>query len=356
MRRERNGLREIAATAKTVANAAFDDHTSTVCRTLCESIYDKFPREVRDIIYGHLYKSVVTRINKAYFEIHAVPTQCAAPAHLWRPEMLGVGMHHELCEHFFRSASFNALANFDLLAEFRVTDQWNVGYVPADFATNVEVKIRCRDYDIHKEETRKKGASGKIKIEEREVNCACCNGPCRNDVWGAGSGGWNTGDGGWGPSENKVAKSRAELVIGLEALFGFASGSSITINVSPDFSLWGHTWNEQWEFQARAHNDMMPLLDPVLARLRASGNQTSVIVSAPSWADFASDFIITGDVSAESYKETFEMVSSAEKLCLLYVGSQVQYQAKAIKIQREAEAEAAAAESDNEEDYEEAEA
>ncbi|KAF3049008.1 hypothetical protein E8E11_002573 [Didymella keratinophila] len=66
---------------------------------------------------------------------------------------------------------------------------------------------------------------------------------------------------------------------------------------------------------------MIPLLNPVVARLRASGIQTSVIVSAPFWANFASDFII--------------------------------YQAKAIKMQSEAEAEAAAAESDDEEEYEE---
>lgn len=122
LRRERNSLREIAAAAETAANKAFDDYASAVCRTFCESVHTKFPREVRDIIYGYLYQNAVTKINSSYFETNALPTGCAAPAHLWKPQMLGVGMYRELCEHFFRSASFDALDNFDLLAEFRVTD------------------------------------------------------------------------------------------------------------------------------------------------------------------------------------------------------------------------------------------
>lgn len=91
----------------------------------------------------------------------------------------------------------------------------------------------------------------------------------------------------------------------LEALFGFASGSRITINVVPDSSHWKDTVKELWKCQARAYDDMAPSLIPVLARLRASRSQPRFIIKAPHWIDF----FITGDMSEDSYKDGFEKVS-----------------------------------------------
>lgn len=122
-RQERNSLREIAAAAKTSAQKAFDDHVNTVCRTLCNVVHAKFPREVRNIIYGFLFHSTTVQVAESYFKIDAVPARCDAPTHLWNAQMLGEDMHREFCEHFFRSIRFDCLDNFKLLAEFRTTDQ-----------------------------------------------------------------------------------------------------------------------------------------------------------------------------------------------------------------------------------------
>lgn len=67
------------------------------------------------------------------------------------------------------------------------------------------------------------------------------------------------------------------------------------------------------EAQAQAGNDFVPLLMPVVRRLRASGYHIHIVVKAPRWVVVTEDFVEDGEFSLKSYKIDFEKVSTRDK-------------------------------------------
>ena len=293
IRRERKTLREAAINNNTKTEIAFENFATTTCRAFCESVYTKFSREVRDMIYSHLYQKTVIEVTPAYFEIDAPPACCNVSPHLLNAQMLGEAMHREFWEHFFYSNSFEFHADFALLPEFRVTDPWNIGYVPGDLATHVEIDVRCSEYDVNTMKSPK-------KQDEPRENCRdyCSN--CHGG-WaytGSDAGFWTSQQG------SKSLKSRLELMLALENLSGFAPGTKLNINVKPYL----HDWCEPLRGQEWACEKIITLFLSLLQRLRALGYHNRVVLTDAPTFDRKVDFVMEGEFTLESYKAGFAKV------------------------------------------------
>ena len=294
IRRERKTLREAGTNNNTKAEKAFENFATTTCRAFCESIYTEIPREVRDMIYGHLYRKTVIEVTSAYFEIDAPPACCDVSPHLLNAQTLGEAVHRELWEHFFRANSFEFHADFALLPEFRVTDPWNIGYVPGDLATHVKIDVPCSEYDANTIKSLKK------QHEPRENRRDCR--PNYHGGWA-----YTGSDAGSGKSQqgSKSLESHSELMLALEDFSGFTPGTKLSINVKPCWCvLFESPRDQEW-----ACENIITLLSPSLERLRALGYHTRVVLQDHPFFSCKVDFVVEGEFTLESYKADFAKVS-----------------------------------------------
>lgn len=149
LRREGNALQQANIDKQSVTDSVLHKYARASCRELCEAVYDTFAREVRDIIYGHLNDQSKARITSgpdswsgqgSYFvstseaDFRQYQDRDSNPSrkHWWDVEFVGAYMRRELSEHYYRSVRFLFDTNFGLLPKFRVTDQWKLGFCPAD--------------------------------------------------------------------------------------------------------------------------------------------------------------------------------------------------------------------------------
>lgn len=101
-------------------------------------------------------------------------------------------------------------------------------------------------------------------------------------------------------------KSRAKLLIDLEAIFGFAAGTVLTINVAPDHSTRGKAGLLQQEWTCE---NIMPIILPVLCWLKNFGYHIRVLLRGVDFGSSRNDFVREGVCSFESYKADFAKVS-----------------------------------------------
>jgi hypothetical protein len=61
---------------------------------------------------------------------------------------VGENMLRELSEHYCLTVLFLFAADCELLPKFRITDQWGLGFVPGDIATNIGILMDCGSYNF----------------------------------------------------------------------------------------------------------------------------------------------------------------------------------------------------------------
>jgi hypothetical protein len=217
LRRNGKKIEQTKTSTQELATKSLDAYARASCRQLCDEIHNTFPREVRDMIYSHLHchghkpvrVSTWWRDSLALCEwdLDPEPEWGATPElhiqrkHWWDCEFVGHLLQRESSEHFYRSHLFFFEDKFDLLPKFRVTDHFNLGFVPADVITNVGVRIDCAGYDF----------DGLQPVPQ----------PTRN----AGS---------WDDSQYTPRDLCSLLLLRLEHLFGFKKGTKISISLFVD--------------------------------------------------------------------------------------------------------------------------
>jgi hypothetical protein len=128
------------------------------CLELCNKVYKAFPREVRDMIYGYIIGCGAVDICS---ENHRAPHKCGYHSsnsenqhrlcssgvdtdHWWKDDFVGAKMVREIGEHYYRESHFYFKEAFSELAKFRATDQFNLGFLPVHFVSEVEIVVgRC---------------------------------------------------------------------------------------------------------------------------------------------------------------------------------------------------------------------
>lgn len=230
------------------------------------------------MIYHYLYVTAGLVIGQSFFKTEYVSEIYSVASRLWNPEVVGKDVLREFCEHFYRSNTFNLDNNFLVIPGFRISDRWNTGCTPAEFPTNVHFNIYKDSYDFQK--MRKGGPNYE-------------NSYYGHDEW------FNAG---WESRECTHKwpgrKSRPELLAELDMVLGFAEGVRVTLNIiSRYYGL--DSDDDQMVGLEATFNLLLPLMLPLLSRMRASGLLVCVIVKDG------------GDHSLESAKAALRKVNSS---------------------------------------------
>jgi hypothetical protein len=252
---------KVTANARRTADAllAFVKHD---CVELCNKVYEAFPREVRDIIYGHIisYEGVdvcsdhrSTWQSVDYFSStsetqHRLGSSEVGTDHWWKNDFVGAKMVREIGEHYYRASHFRFNMSFSELARFRATDQFNFGFLPVYFISNLEVVVDCDDYVFWLTSSVKDNAS----VDEHQDQPR----PER-DFWGG-------------------LKTEEDLLVQLEYLFGFRPGTGITIRLVRSVRKNGTTHRKNLEWMCQ---HVVPVIFPVLQRLKEANYRARVLLS-----------------------------------------------------------------------------
>ncbi|KAI4654429.1 uncharacterized protein J4E78_007475 [Alternaria triticimaculans] len=289
LRRRCKKLQETSDDDKTETADAFLAFAKNDCLEFCTQVHKTFPREIRDTIYGYItgFKDVSIECdehgNLEHFDFFLAWGQelCLDPAydgadHWWKPEYVGPAMVRELGENFYRTSSFAFQGDLAAVGPFRATDVWDFGFSPVEFVSKVDVNIRCDDYKFE-------------LIDRPNINVR---------------GNHNTLQASSKVRKNKnvgTKNTQKHLLVKLESLFGFKHGTALTIRLSSRQGT-KHTPLEQQEWMS--HN-VVPVILPVLQRLKDAGSRVRIVLTASrarSHATFTSEW---GQTSLESITKDF---------------------------------------------------
>ncbi|KAI0581109.1 hypothetical protein TUN199_07295 [Pyrenophora tritici-repentis] len=283
------------------ATNTFLSYAKKKCLELCDNVQKAFPREIRDIIYGHITCRDDADmpdwpkwgnpeiIEESYFRTQS-ETQLRKPNgthekdHWWDPDFVGVDMVREIGENYYRSSYFQFGGTFDIIPRFRATDQWNLAFTPVLLVSKVGIEIKCKQYYTELIVTHN---WGDIIEEYKELH------------------------------GKELTQAKAKLLVKLEFLFGFRPGTDITIVVNsvPEEKVPSTLTEQEWMCE-----NPIKLIFPVLRRLKDSGCRVrAVLENYPEgpysdWAPFVSQW---NPVSFEAFKKAISEHTSNEELKVL---------------------------------------
>jgi hypothetical protein len=309
LRLEGKALQPKMVEKKCATMAALKEFARVDCLQLCGAVYKTFPREVRDIIYIHIHpyseRTIEGKheyngwadacfVSIGYFETESEPhfrlgaeTECSQ--HLWKAEAVGENMLHEMIEQYYRSSAFQFNGRFDLIPLFQTTDQWNIGFVPADFITNVQVSISCDSLEfnaphIKKSRIRRSGSPDAWGMFDDSIyRCQCSGRGSSTPLYFEGT------------------------VANLQTLFGFRQGTNISILFSVDTQD-----IELYDGVAFLREQVIPAVFATLQRLQRSGYRlkTKFVVARLPLGKRDLDFVVDGSTpTIDSWKAEFKKVS-----------------------------------------------
>jgi hypothetical protein len=269
--------------------SALKDYAKMSCRQLCDDVYNSFPREMRDMIYGHLNDGAEVHVPDTscgwttnYFSSTSA-SQCSAGSadcwdsrdrcdHWWCREYVGDLMHREITEYYFRTTCFGFEGNFKSMARFRITDQWNVGFLPASIASNISFRIRCDDYEF-------KGLLSPQEMTRRWI-------------------------------DTNERRPCAKLLSNLESVFGFKTGTKLDIRVAvADAKEGGVLEGLEWMCDT-----VLPFILPTLQRFEEVGYRLNLFLSGRPTPEYPAFIHIHGKaITPQLWKAAYEEVSPSDK-------------------------------------------
>ncbi|KAH7069772.1 hypothetical protein BKA63DRAFT_555971 [Paraphoma chrysanthemicola] len=294
--------------------AALESFAKLDCQQFCDSVYAVFPREIRDNIYGFIHpggEMFITEQRRrnpwgdsawdksllsTYFDYTSEPHWSTATlpwgsdlkyVHLWNAEYIGKSMFPELIEQYFQSTRFNFDAELYLVPRFQFTDQWNIGNTPADFITSIGVSIACSGTALNFDAafSKKKLCRGYTDLSGYDL-CAHSD---------------------YEPPQNT---RRTQLLANLQSLFGFKSGTKISIRIRTcgvDNGILGEL--------AYARDTVIPIILSTLQRLSKSGLVVKVVLAeaTSSYGWTVPEFVVDGATpTLEAWAEAIEKLEEVE--------------------------------------------
>jgi hypothetical protein len=221
--------------------------------------YEHFVRRHNSDSWNYSYKEYFASTSESHW-------QCSQHKkdedHLWSADHLGSTLLREVVEMYYHSVCFQFEQEWDLIPAFRTLDQWNVGFVPADFVTNVEITIESGNFDICE----------RVASDVED-----------NDAFG--------GVGPWDPPAFKAKNSsRSHLLSQLEVLFGFKADTRINIKL---WLSWGFD-GDFWEKMQYLCDAVIPRIFPTVQRLNTAGYYVHLILSQREQVSEAVELTLDG--------------------------------------------------------------
>jgi hypothetical protein len=289
--------------SQVVARSTVESFAKRDCQNFCEEICRVLPREIRDTIYGFIHGNNDIPISpqrrpwdhferQNYFECNSEAqwrnggAQSSTEDHLWMIEYIGKRMLPELIEYYYRSTRFHFLSRFEDIPRFQITDQWNIGVIPADFITNVTVAIECGHFDFDSIVP-----TDQLSCNRRKHGDACW---CTDSLC-------DVHDTAPPPKTHRVA-----LLSDLQTLFAFKAGSRMLLNILTTGANGGPIRSLDY-----ARDVVIPIIFPTLQRLSRNGHVVKIAVSSGyTFAVTCVEIAIGGASTLETLGEEIHKVSS----------------------------------------------
>jgi len=128
------------------------------CVQLCTRVMTQLPRELRDMVYSHLIPESQT-IDREYFRSTLDPTtrmhtydearwkESWHPEHWWHKEYAGHNFVRELLDQHYSTSTFVFGDDSGLIKRFLETDQVQVGRLPCELVSRIEVHLNALTFD-----------------------------------------------------------------------------------------------------------------------------------------------------------------------------------------------------------------
>jgi hypothetical protein len=302
LRVKRNRLKRRFDSDESTASESLAEYAKVDCRKLCDAMYCILPREIRDTIYGYIHPGSDINVfghqpdfdwsntfKRSYFNFNSeaewrLDRESHDEHHLWKEEYLGHNVLTELLQHYYRNTQFRFHDAYELIPRFQTTDQWGVGAVPADFVTNIEVNIVCNSKSPYARSRTVLNAD--IPIEK-------------------GFSAYSTERYVWNDHEPPPMQPRVKLLSGLQSLFGFKSGSRISIQIESGMIKDGAP-------QELIHvcDIIVPIIFTTLQRLHENAYVVEIVVHGNYWGMQNYRYVMEGGLpTLEAWRENFKEVS-----------------------------------------------
>jgi hypothetical protein len=303
MRMEIDRLDQKLTTDNVHASVDLAEYAKVDCRQLCDAMYRTVPREIRDMIYGHIHPGFVVPVfahsSKSWHDVspacyfhHQSSPRCRrnrklhAQNHLWQEDSMGKEVLSELLQHYYRSTRFKFGSAYELIPQFQYTNQWPLETVPADFVTNVNIIVACSGMGNHSVH----GSLGQSSSPSEFIS-------------------WSSLDGGETSHQCQCLPTslRVKVLSGLQTLFGFKPGTRISIEIHSDEIVGGPP--QELEF---LRDSFIPIIFPTLQRLHQNGYVIEVLlVKEDGWGPPFYRYVVDGSTSTlEAWREKLKEVSS----------------------------------------------
>ncbi|EUC34318.1 hypothetical protein COCCADRAFT_35984 [Bipolaris zeicola 26-R-13] len=118
------------------------------CHSLCTSVHQALPREIRDMIYEYTHAQETIYVGPEYFEKTTVPCESDAKAHYWSAQYVGAEMQREIIESWYRTTLFyfyDKRNNNTVIEKFLDTDRWGHNIKPRDLICRARVELSVEE-------------------------------------------------------------------------------------------------------------------------------------------------------------------------------------------------------------------
>ncbi|KAF2124040.1 hypothetical protein P153DRAFT_401576 [Dothidotthia symphoricarpi CBS 119687] len=283
-RREKNHLQQSAFIKQSDIDATIEEYAKAVCLSFCDKMYHTLPSELRDMVYGYIntesnvfiphYHKVGWEPLMSYFDSKSESEFRLYDAssdvlldHWWNPDYVSPSVLRELGEHYYRTTCFTFGAHFDIVPKFRITDQWELGFIPVTFVAHVRFEIDCGRYRFN---------------------------------------GLNNTPDSWDGSCNKQLP--IALLSELESLFGFKQGTKLEIRLEVgDMRTGGALGRLEWVL-----DEVVTFILQTVQRLQDAGYHVRVHL-VESGACGPQEFTIEGNsILSQIWRKDFEIYKQKE--------------------------------------------
>lgn len=245
---------------------ALEAYARKSCLDLCQHVYNTFPREVRDMIYGYIIgcEDATRKLGadcNTVWPVHYLDwdskhrlsprTFFFAPKHCRHAGYVGTDMIREIGERYYHCTTFQFGDNTKLIEKFKCQVHWGFPFSPVSFIMNLGVHICCALGELKAPD----GISGELLDDELWKI---------NDLERR----WTNPKVYIGITETALAIMKPQQVLlHLESLFGFRAGTTITVGLGvPQYA---HIYD------LKRHksfcNKVVPLIFPTIQRLKDAG-------------------------------------------------------------------------------------
>jgi hypothetical protein len=119
-------------------------YAQAICKSLCQMVTTKLPRELRDLVYEHSITPDIVYVGPQYLTNEGQPCENDRDAHHWDARYVGDAMAVELAQTWYRLSLFyfwQKAKHGEIIERFMKSDRWNFGINPYEHISRVRFDL-----------------------------------------------------------------------------------------------------------------------------------------------------------------------------------------------------------------------